>query len=161
MLCFVRPVNRFVFAPLAVLVFCLVVNRVVAYDDAELLSLRIPDQRYRVFEEFSVLRREKMDWFIRLWACDAGSFEITKVLGGTAPAPYAVKITPKSNHPISSGYPYMGRRYSIHVLAASLDDATRIRRALIREVDVQQKNVEKKHRNPPGHLKRLVSSWKG
>jgi hypothetical protein len=152
--------KRFVFVLLAVLAFCLVSNRGVAYDDAERLALRIPGQRYRMFEEFSVLHREKMDWLIRLWACDSSSFEITRVLGGTAPAPYAVKITPKGNNPIGSGYPYMSRRYSIHLLAASLGDAIRIRQALIRGVDLQQKNVEKKHRNPPGHLRRLVSSWR-
>ena len=151
--------NRFFLASLAVLTCCLVSNRVIAYDDAELLSLRIPNQRYRMLEEFSLLQREKMDWFVPLWACDASSFEITKVLDRTAPAPYAVKITPKGNNPISSGYPYMGRRYSIHLLTASLDHAIRVRRALIREIDVQQQNLEKKHRNPPGHLKRLVSSW--
>jgi hypothetical protein len=31
---------------------------------------------------------------------------------------------------------------------------------LIREVEVQQRNIEKRHGNEPGHLKRIVSSWK-
>ena len=152
--------KRFVFAALAVLTFCLGTGRVIAYDDAELLSLRIPNQRYRAFDDFSVLQREKMDWFIPLWTCDASSFEIIKVLGDTAPASYAVKIAPKGNNPIDSGYPSFARRYSIHLLAASLDDATKIRQALIREVQVQQRNIEKRHGNPPGHLKRVVSSWR-
>jgi len=134
--------------------------RCVAYDDAEILSLRAPNQRYRAFDDFSLLQRDKMDWFIPLWACDAGSFEITKVLGSTAPMPYAVKITPRGNNPIDSGYPAFARRYSIHLLAVSLDDAMKIRRALIREIDVQQRNIEKRHGNPPGHLKAVVSSWK-
>jgi hypothetical protein len=152
--------KRFVFAALSVLIFCFGTRRASAYDDAEVLSLRIANQRYRAFDDFSVLQREKMDWFIPLWTCDASSFKIIKVLGGSAAAPYAVEITPRGNNPIDSGYPTFARRYSIHVLAASLADATNIRKALIREVAVQQRNIEKKHGNEPGHLRSVVSSWK-
>ena len=152
--------KRFIVSALAGLSFCLSTSRVSAYDDAEVLSLRIPSQRYRAFDDFSVLQREKMDWFIPLWTCDASSFKIIKVLGSTAPAPYAVEIAPKGNNPIDSGYPSFARRYSIHLLAASLADATKIRQALIREVEVQQRNIEKRHGNQPGHLKQVVSSWK-
>jgi hypothetical protein len=152
--------KRFVSPALAVLTFGLGISRLMAYDAAEVLSLRIPNQRYRALDDFSVLQREKMDWFIPLWTCDASSFKIVKVLGSSAPAPYAVEIAPKGNNPIDSGYPSFARRYSIHLLSASLGDATKIRQALIREVEVQQRNIEKRHGNPPGHLKQVVSSWK-
>ena len=131
-----------------------------AYDDAELLSVRVPNQRYSAFDEFSALRHGEMTWFIRLWACDASSFEITKVLGGTASAAYAVQITPKGNNPIETLYPSFRRLYSIHLLAASLQDAIKIRRALIREVDMEQRHIEKRQGNAPGHLKHVVSLWK-
>src|SRR4051812_15232976 len=88
-----------------------------AFDDAERLSVRVPGQRYSAFEEFSALRFGEVTWFIRLWACDASSFEITKVLGSTAPAAYAVKITPKGNNRIETLYPSFRRLYSIHLLA--------------------------------------------
>lgn len=135
-------------------------TRAPASESAEVLSIRVPSQRYRSFEEFSALRCGQVTWFIRLWTCDASSFQITKVLGNTAPAPYAVKITPKGNNRIETLYPAFRRLYSIHLLAASLEDAVKIRQALIRDVDMQQRNLEKRHRNPPGHMKRVVSSWK-
>jgi hypothetical protein len=144
----------------AALSLCIGSTRAFAVDDAERLSLRIPGQRYSAFEKFSALRFGDVTWSIRLWACDASSFEVTKVLGGTVQAPYAVKITPKGNNRIETLYPSFRRLYSIHVLAASLEDAIQIRRALIREVDVQQRRIEKQQGNPPGHLKRVVASWK-
>ncbi|HMG04418.1 MAG TPA: hypothetical protein VK581_03095 [Chthoniobacterales bacterium] len=101
-----------------------------------------------------------MDWFIRLWACDASSFEITRVLGRTSPAPFAVKITPKGNNPIDSLYPSFRRLWSIHLLAASLEDAVRMRQALTLEIDMMQRHIEKRQGNTPGHLKRIVRSWK-
>jgi hypothetical protein len=145
---------------LAALSLCIGSTRALAVDDAERLSVRIPGQRYSAFEEFSALRFGEVTWFIRLWACDASSFEVTKVLGGTRQAPYAVKITPKGNNRIETLYPSFRRLYSIHLLATSLEDAIKIRRALIREVDVQQQHIEKRQGDAPGHLKRVVSSWK-
>jgi hypothetical protein len=141
-------------------VLLLISGNAIAADDAEMLSRRIPSQSYNVLDQSSVLRHEKMQWFIPLWACDPTSFEVTKVLGGPAPAPFAVKITPKGNNPIDSLYPYFSRLRSIHLLAASLEDAVRMRRALILEVDAMQRYIEKKQGNMPGHLKRIVRSWK-
>jgi hypothetical protein len=141
-------------------VLWLISGNAIAADDAEMLSRRIPGQRYDVLDKFSVLQRDNMEWFIQLWACDATSFEIIKVLGGTAPAPFAVKITLKGNNPISTDYPYSNRVRSIHLLAASLKDAVRMRHALILEIDAMQQRIEKRQGNPPGHLKRIVRSWK-
>jgi hypothetical protein len=152
--------KRIVIVTLVMLNFSIGSTRALAYDDAELLSARVPGQRYNAFEEFSALRHGEMTWFIRLWACDASSFEITKALGSTAPAAYAVKITPKGNNRIETLYPSFRRLYTIHLLAVSLEDAIKIRRALIREVDIEQRNIEKRQGNTPGHLRRVVSSWK-
>lgn len=140
-------------------VLLLISGNAIAADDAEMLSRRIPSQSYDALGERSVLRREKMEWFILLWACDASSFKIIKVLGGTSPGPFAVKITPKGNNPISSFYPNFRRLRSIHLLAASLEDAIRMRRALILEIDAMQRQIEKRQGNTPGRLKRLVRSW--
>jgi hypothetical protein len=144
----------------SVAVLLLISGNAIAADDAEMLSRRVPSQSYDALDEFSVLRREKMDWFIRLWACDASSFEITKVLGGTSPAPFAVKITPKGNNPIDSLCPSFRRLRSIHLLAASLEDAVRMRQALTLEIDAMQRHIEKRQGNTPGNLKRIVRSWK-
>src|SRR5437764_1503322 len=82
---------------------------------------------------------------------------ITKVLGGSAPAPYAIVITTRLNDPmeeISSG-----RRLStIHLLAASLEDAIKMRRALVKEIEVMQRGIEHRQGNRRGYLKSAVRS---
>jgi hypothetical protein len=159
---FAIPVGMFKLSSLVALFFGVFLSAragEIGPDDAEILSRRIPDQSYNAYDEFSLLWRGKLEWYIVLWACDSASFEINKVLGNTAPAPYAVKITPKGDHPMDA-YPYLGRVRTIHLLAASLEDAIKIRRALIFEVEIQQRHIEKRQGNSPGHLKRVVQSWK-
>ena len=78
--------KRLAIATLVMLSFFVGSTRARAYDDAEALSARVPNQRYMAFEEFSALRNGQMTWFIRLWACDAQQFRDTKVPGSTASA---------------------------------------------------------------------------
>ena len=92
-----------------------------------------------------------------LWAVDPVTLDIVKVLGGSAPAPYAIKITPSGHHPIQT-YPSQSRLTSIHLLAASLKDAIAIRRALITEIAKIQRVLEKRQGNTPGYLKHLAEA---
>jgi len=96
---------------------------------------------------------------MRLWACDPADLAIIKVLGSSAAAPYAIKITPTGDNPIGA-LDHVGRLRSVHLLAASLADAIKMRRALISEIDAMQRRIEKRQGNAPGYLKRLVQSQK-
>jgi hypothetical protein len=127
-----------------------------ALDDAELLSRRVPGQRYQVLDvEICALQFGNALWGIPIWACDPATLTITKVLGSSAPAPYAITITTRPNDPmeeISSGR----HLTTIHLLAASLEDAIKMRRALIKEIEVMQRHIERRQGNPPGYLKSVV-----
>jgi hypothetical protein len=127
-----------------------------ALDDAELLSRRVPGQRYQVLDvEICALQFGNALWGIPIWACDPATLTITKVLGGSAPAPYAIAITTRPNDPmeeISSGR----HLTTIHLLAASREDAIKMRRALIKEIEVMQRRIERRQGNPPGYLKSVV-----
>ena len=137
----------------------LVSRQASAADDAEILSKRIPNQSFYLGETTAFLERGEITWVIRLWACDPANLTIIKVLGGSAPAPYAIKITPTGDNPIGA-LDHVGRLRTIHLLAASLGDAVKMRRALIAEINATQQRIEKRQRNPPGYLKRLVQSKK-
>ena len=130
-----------------------------AADDAEILSRRVPDQRYYVGETTAWLDRGEISWGIPLWACDPADLAIVKVLRGSGPAPYAIKITPIGNNPIYA-WDRVGRLQSIHLLAVSLEDAVKMRRTLMSEIDAMQRRIEKRQGNTPGYLKRLVQSKK-
>jgi hypothetical protein len=136
------------FAGLALIVVC----TATAADDAEILSRRVPNQSYHVSDTFALLRREKAWWGIPLWACDPATLTITKVLGGSAPAPYAIVIRPQANNPISEIYTHRRLR-TIHLLAASKEDAEKMRRALVAEIETMQQFIEKRQGNRPGYLK--------
>ena len=128
-----------------------------ALDDAELLSRRVPGQGYQVLDDVDIcaLRFGNALWGIPIWACDPATLTITKVLGNSAPAPYAITITTRPNDPmeeISSGR----HLTTIHLLAASLEDAIKMRRALIKEIEVMQRRIERRQGNPPGYLKSVV-----
>src|SRR5437762_1431320 len=103
---------------LLLVVFSLISGVASAFDDAEILSRRVPNQRYYVSDGFAVLERGEISWIIPLWACDPSTLAINKVLRGSAPAPYAVKITPTWDNPIVAT-DHVGRLRSIHLLAAS------------------------------------------
>jgi hypothetical protein len=127
-----------------------------ALDDAEVLSRRVPGQRYQVLADVDscALQFGNAIWAIPIWACDPATLTITKVLGGSAPAPYAIAITTRPNDPMEE---ISGRTLTtIHLLAASLDDAVKMRRALIKEIEVMQRRVERRQGNPPGYLKSAV-----
>jgi hypothetical protein len=131
-----------------------------ALDDAEILSRRVPGQSYRVLSaDICALQHGNALWGIPIWACDPTTLNIIRVLGASASAPYAIAITTRPNDPmeeISSG-----RRLStIHLLAASKEDAIRMRRALIKEIEVMQRSIEPRQGNPPGYLKSAVRSHK-
>jgi hypothetical protein len=96
---------------------------------------------------------------MRLWACDPADLAIIKVLGGSQPAPYAIKVTPTGDNPIGA-LDHVGRLRGIHLLTASLADVIKMRRALISEIDALQRRIERRQGNPPRHLKRIVGSWK-
>lgn len=127
-----------------------------ALDDAELLSRRVPGQRYQVLDaDICALQFGNALWGIPIWACDPATLTITKVLGASAPAPYAIAISTRPNDPmeeISSGR----RLTTIHLLAASLEDAIKMRRALIKEIEVMQRRIERRQGKPPGYLKSAV-----
>jgi hypothetical protein len=130
-------------------------------DDAEVLSRRVPSQRYFVSGTTSGLQRGNARWVIPLWACDPETLKIIKVLGGSAPAPYAIKIGTRPNDPIEELSFSGGRRLpAIHLLAASMEDAVRMRRALVKEIEVMHRNIEKRQGNAPGSLKETVRSQK-
>jgi hypothetical protein len=143
--------------PLAV--FLLISRPVSAADDAENLSKRVPNQSYYVGETSAWLDRGEISWGIPLWACDPAGLAIIKVLRGSGPAPYAIKITPIGNNPIYA-YDRVGRLQSIHLLAASLEDAIKMRHALISEIDAMQRRIEKRQGNAAGYLKRINQSKK-
>src|SRR2546423_4786696 len=126
-----------------------------ALDDAELLSRRVPGQRYQVLDaDICALQFGNALWGIPIWACDPATLTIAKVLGGSAPAPYAIAITTRPNDPMEE---ISGRTLTtIHLLAASLDDAIKMRRALIKEIEVMQRRIERRQGNPPGYLKSAV-----
>jgi hypothetical protein len=145
-----------------IVLFCLVPllfgSSAAAADDAEILSRRVPNQIYQAFDTFSILRRGNASWGIHLWACDPATLRITKVIGSVAPAPYAIIIRPRPNDPIEDAW---GRRWpEVHLFAASFDDAVKMRRALIREINVMQRSLEKRQGNTPGYLKETVRSPK-
>jgi hypothetical protein len=129
-----------------------------AADDAERLSRRVPDQAYHALPDYALLDKGNIRWGIPLWSCSPANLKVIKVMGKTAPAPYAIEITVGKNERIN-GYPdSMMRLQSIHLLAASLADALKIRRALIAEIASMQSLLEKRQGNPPGYLKRLLES---
>jgi hypothetical protein len=144
---------------LALVAFLLTSRPVGAADDAEILSRRVPNQSYYVSETLAWLDRGEISWGIPLWACDPGGLAIIKVLRGSAPVPYAIKITPIGNNPIYA-YDRVGRLQSIHLLAASLEDAVKMRRALISEIGAMQRRIEARQGNAPGYLKRINQSKK-
>jgi hypothetical protein len=127
-----------------------------AYDDAVVLSRRVPEQAYWPAAEFAFLDKGNNQWYIPLWSSSPAKLKIIKVLGkSTPPAAYAVEITVGRNERID-GKDNVMRLHSIHLLAASLDDAVKMRRALIAEINSMQRHIEKRQGNPPGHLKRLL-----
>jgi hypothetical protein len=131
-----------------------------ALDDAEILSRRVPGQSYHVLQaDICALHCGNATWGIPIWACDPTTLNIIRILGASAPAPFAIQITTRPNDPmeeISSG-----RRLStIHLLAASKEDAIRMRRALIKEIEVMQRNIERRQGKLPGYLKSAVRSQK-
>jgi hypothetical protein len=132
-----------------------------AHDDAVVLSRRVPGQAYYAHFESAVLDKGNNRWFIPLWSSSPAQLKIIKVLGKSSPpAPYAIEITVGKNERID-GEDNVMRLHSIHLLAASLDDAVKMRRALIAEIDSMQRHIEKRQGNPPGHFKRILESHKG
>jgi hypothetical protein len=152
----VRSMPRFCIL-IALVAFLLIAGPASAYDDAEILARRVPKQSYYVGESFAVLERGEISWLIVLWACDPATLRVVKVLGGSAHAPYAIKITPSGDNPIDA-LGHVGRLRSIHLLAASLEDAVKMRRALIAEIAAMQRRLEARQGKPPGYLKRVVES---
>jgi hypothetical protein len=122
----------------------------VAEDEAEMLSRRVPNQSYYVGEAdgSSILRLGSATWAIPLWACSADSLAIIKVLGNSAPAPYAIAITPSGNNPIDE-IDTNRRLYIIHLLAASKEDAIKMRQALLNEIETAKRNLEKRQGHRP------------
>jgi hypothetical protein len=129
-----------------------------ARDDAEILSRKVPGQVYSARKGIGVLEKGDISWGIPLWSCTPGSFKIIKVLGETPAAPYAVEITVSPNERIYGGPDTIRVLRSIHVLALSLDDALKIRRSLIAEIEPMRRFIEKQQGNAPGFLKRMVES---
>jgi hypothetical protein len=137
---------------------CAVAASSFALDDAEILSRRVAGQRYQVLPavDISALQLGNATWGIPIWACDPATLKIIKVLGTSAPAPFAIEITTRPNDPIEES---SGRRLStIHLLAASKEDAIRMRRALIQEIEVMQRTIERRQGKKPGYLKSVVRS---
>jgi hypothetical protein len=128
-----------------------------ASDDAERLSRKVPGQAYRAFDNFALLEKANIEWGIPLWSCTPANLKIIKVLGKSLPAPYAVEITVGRNERIDARDNVM-RLHSIHLLAASLEDAVKMRRALIAEIGSMRTVIEKRQGNPPGYLKRVLES---
>ena len=141
---------------------CVIARHAFAEDDAEILSRRVPNQRYYVSSDTgSALQRGNVIWVIPLWACDPETLTIIRVLGGFAPAPYAIRIATRQNDPISEASFSGGRTLpAIHLLAASLEDAVKMRRALIKEIESMQRRLERRQGNPPGYLRKAVQSRK-
>ncbi len=127
------------------------------YDDAVILSRRVTGQAYSVADSLTVLRRGNNVWGIPLWSCDPDSIKIIKVLGNSGPAPYAIEITVGPDQRID-GLDNVMRLQSIHLLAASLEDAVKMRRAVIAEISTMQRFLERRQGNRPGFLGRVVQS---
>jgi hypothetical protein len=124
---------------------------VLARDDAEILSGRVPNQRYVFAGEWGgALRKDDAIWCIPLWATDPATLTIHTT--NLKYAPYAVRIVTLHNAPIFQRDPYR-RLDAIHLLAMSKEDALRMRKALIAEIAVTQSLVEKRQGNRPGFLK--------
>ena len=128
-----------------------------AADDAVRLSRRVPDQAYYGYSTFAILEKANIEWYIPLWSSTPAKLKIIKVLGKTPPAPYAVEITVGKNERIDARDNVM-RLHSIHLLAASLEDAVKMRRALILEIEWMRRTIEKRQGNPPGYMKRVLES---
>jgi hypothetical protein len=129
-----------------------------AHDDAVVLSRRVPDQAYWAGPESAFLDKGNNRWFIPLWSSSPAKLKIIKVLGkSTPPAPYAIEITVGKNERID-GEDNVMRLHTIHLLAASLQDAVKMRRALIAEINSMQQHIEKRQSNRPGHLKRILEA---
>jgi hypothetical protein len=128
-----------------------------ASDDAVRLSRLVPDQAYYALRDYALLDKGNLRWGIPLWSCTPANLKIIKVLGKSPPAPYAVEITVGKNERIDARDNVM-RLHSIHLLAASLEDAVKIRRALIAEIESMRQVLEKRQGNPPGYLKRVLES---
>lgn len=140
---------------LAVLSFC---GRVAfALDDAERLSRKVPGQAYRALDDYALLEKANILWGIPLWSCTPGNLKVVKVLNKTPSAPYAVEITVGKNERIGSEDNVMVLQ-SIHLVAVSLDDAVKIRRALLSEIESMRRVIEKRQGNAPGFLKRVLES---
>ncbi|MDQ6765313.1 MAG: hypothetical protein M3Z22_04325 [Verrucomicrobiota bacterium] len=128
-----------------------------AFDAAEILSRQVPGQAYGMGDRYTFLDRGKNRWAIPLWACDPASLKIVKVLGSSAPAAYAIEITVSGRERIEAADNVMRLR-NIHLLATSLPNAIKMRRALIAEIDTMQRQIERQEKRPPGYLKRLARS---
>jgi hypothetical protein len=126
-----------------------------ALDDAERLSRKVPGQAYRALDDYALLEKADIRWGIPLWSCTPGDLKIVKVLNKTPATPYAVEITVGKNERIDAVDNVM-RLQSIHLGALSLDDAVKIRRALILESESMRTVIEKRQGNPPGYLKRVL-----
>jgi hypothetical protein len=128
-----------------------------ASDDAEWLSRKVPGQAYRALDDYALLEKADIVWGIPLWSCTPANLKIIKVLGKSPAAPYAVEITVGRNERIDARDNVM-RLQSIHLLAASLGDAVKIRRALLAEIESMRLVIEKRQGNPLGYLKRVLES---
>ena len=131
---------------------------VFAFDDAERLSRKVPGQAYRALDDYALLEKGDVRWGIPLWSSTPANLKIIKVLGDRPAAPYAVEITVARNQRIDGSPDTLTRLRSIHFLAVSLEDALKIRRALIVEIELMRRVIEKRQGNPPGYLKRVVES---
>jgi hypothetical protein len=136
----------------------LIGQSVFAVDDAERLSRKVPHQLYSAKRGIGVLEKGDIRWGIPLWSCTPDSFKVIKVLGEHPAAPYAVEITVSPRERIYGGPDTIRVLRSIHVLALSLEDALKIRRALIAEIEPMRRFYEKQQGNPPGFIKRRVES---
>lgn len=150
-------VNRFCRIALSAPAFLFISRSAIGADDADILSRRVSNQEFYVGDACAYLQRGKTLWVVRLWACDPATLTITEVLGNSAPAPYAIKITPRGDNPIIA-LDRLGRLESIHLLAASLEDAVKMRRAVIAEIAAMQRRIETRQGNAPGYLNRVVES---
>lgn len=131
---------------------------VFAFDDAERLSGKVPGQAYRALDDYAILEKGDVRWGIPLWSSSPGHLKIIKVLGKNPAAPYAVQITVARNERIDGSPDTLTRLRSIHLFALSLEDALKIRRALIAEIERMRRFIENRQGNPPGYLKRVVEA---
>jgi hypothetical protein len=131
---------------------------VLARDDAVLLSTRVPNQFYFFAPGLSAcLVKDKAQWNIPLWACDPATLTVhTTNLKG---APYAVRIVTGHREQIWENSTWR-RIDAIHLLAMSKEDALRMRKALIAEIEVSQRIIEQRQGNQPGFLKEKARAKK-